>query len=63
VGLDESREDDLNMMMDSVIDTVLSDELKGLASEFIGKVRTFVEEDVFPVPDTETETVATTENQ
>jgi hypothetical protein len=45
--------DDVNVMMDSVIDTVLSNELKGMASEFLGKVRTFVSEDSCPVNDAE----------
>lgn len=52
--------DDVNVMMDTVIDTVLSNELKGMATEFMGKVRSMVDgEDGCPVPDknTETETI------
>jgi hypothetical protein len=49
--------DDVNVMMDSMIDTVLSNELKGMATEFMGKVRSFVGEDGCPVADAETETV------
>jgi hypothetical protein len=53
--------DDVNVMMDSVIDTVLSNELKGMATEFMGKVRSFVNEDGCPVADVENDTV-TSEN-
>ncbi len=45
--------DDVNVMMDSVIDTVLSNELKGMATEMMGKVRSFVNEDGCPVEGTE----------
>jgi hypothetical protein len=53
--------DDVNVMMDSVIDTVISNELKGMATEFMGKVRSFVNEDDYPLDETENETV-TSEN-
>jgi hypothetical protein len=50
--------DDVNVMMDSMIDTVLSNELKGMATgmatEFIFKVRTFVSEDGCPENETVT---------
>jgi hypothetical protein len=49
--------DDVNVMMDSVIDTVLSNEVKGMATEFMGKVRSFVNEDGCPAEDRENETV------
>jgi hypothetical protein len=54
--------ENVNMMVDTVIDTVISNELKGMASEFMGKVRSM---DVFPTPAdaTEAETVATDDDE
>jgi hypothetical protein len=47
-----------------VIDTVLSQELKGMASDLMGqvhdsmgKVRNYVQEDACPVRDTDTDTI------
>jgi hypothetical protein len=52
--------DNVNMMVDTAIDTVISNELKDMASEFMVKVRSM---DVFPLPpDMETGTADTNSN-